>query len=409
MPADDVIVGLDIGTTKIAAVVAEVTEDERPKIVGLGIHPADGLKKGMVVNLEQSVESVIRAVQDAELMAGVKVEKVFAGISGSHIRGINSRGVINLSKSSKEITQTDVDKVIEAAKAVALPLDREIIHAIPQEFSVDDQSGIKDPIGMSGTRLEADVHIITGSVTSAQNIHKSLQRAGLEVLDLVLQPLASSYALLTPEEEESGVVLIELGGGITDMALFYDGSLRYTATIGLGGRNITNDIAIGLKTSVDKAEELKRNYGCALNGLVDSDETISVPRLGSKEPKEISRAVLSAIIEPRVEEIFNLVLKEIRKSDHAELVTSGIVLTGGGALLEGAQELAEQVFDLPVRVGSPDGVIGIEDVVSNPMHATGVGLILYGLSHPQGRRNDKNRGTFRKVYRKIKNLFGEYS
>lgn len=409
MPADDVIVGLDIGTTKIAAVVAEVTEDERPKIVGLGIHPADGLKKGMVVNLEQSVESIIRAVQDAELMAGVKVEKVFAGISGSHIRGINSRGIINLSKSSKEISQSDVDKVIEAAKAVALPLDREIIHGIPQEFSVDDQSGIKDPIGMSGTRLEADVHIITGSVTSAQNIHKSLQRAGLEVLDLVLQPLASSYALLTPEEEESGVVLIELGGGITDMALFYDGSLRYTATIGLGGRNITNDIAIGLKTSVDKAEELKRNYGCALNGLVDSDETISVPRLGSKEPKEISRAVLSAIIEPRVEEIFNLVLKEIRKSDHAELVTSGIVLTGGGALLEGAQELAEQVFDLPVRVGSPDGVIGIEDVVSNPMHATGVGLILYGLSHPQGGRNEKNRGKFRKVYRKIKNLFGEYS
>jgi len=409
MPADDVIVGLDIGTTKIAAVVAEITEDERPKIVGLGIHPADGLKKGMVTNLEQAVESVIRAVQDAELMAGVKVEKVFAGISGSHIRGISSRGIISLAKSSKEIGQADVDKVIEAAKAVALPLDREIIHAIPQEFSVDDQSGIKDPMGMSGTRLEADVYIITGSVTSAQNIHKSLQRAGLEVLDLVLQPLASSYALLTPEEEESGVVLIELGGGITDMALFYDGSLRYTATIGLGGRNITNDIAIGLKTSVDKAEELKRNYGCALNGLVDSDETISVPRLGSKEPKEISRAVLSAIIEPRVEEIFNLVLKEMRKSDHAELVTSGIVLTGGGALLEGTQELAEQVFDLPVRVGSPDGVIGIEDVVSNPMHATGVGLILYGLSHPQGRRNEKNRGKFRKVYRKIKNLFGEYS
>jgi cell division protein FtsA len=409
MPADDVIVGLDIGTTKIAAVVAEITEDERPKIVGLGIHPADGLKKGMVANLEQAVESVIRAVQDAELMAGVKVEKVFAGISGSHIRGISSRGIISLAKSSKEIGQADVDKVIEAAKAVALPLDREIIHAIPQEFSVDDQSGIKDPMGMSGTRLEADVYIITGSVTSAQNIHKSLQRAGLEVLDLVLQPLASSYALLTPEEEESGVVLIELGGGITDMALFYDGSLRYTATIGLGGRNITNDIAIGLKTSVDKAEELKRNYGCALNGLVDSDETISVPRLGSKEPKEISRAVLSAIIEPRVEEIFNLVLKEMRKSDHAELVTSGIVLTGGGALLEGTQELAEQVFDLPVRVGSPDGVIGIEDVVSNPIHATGVGLILYGLSHPQGRRNEKNRGKFRKVYRKIKNLFGEYS
>lgn len=409
MPADDVIVGLDIGTTKIAAVVAEITEDERPKIIGLGIHPADGLKKGMVVNLEQAVESVIRAVQDAELMAGVKVEKVFAGISGSHIRGISSRGIISLAKSSKEIGQADVDKVIEAAKAVALPLDREIIHAIPQEFSVDDQSGIKDPMGMSGTRLEADVYIITGSVTSAQNIHKSLKRAGLEVLDLVLQPLASSYALLTPEEEESGVVLIELGGGITDMALFYDGSLRYTATIGLGGRNITNDIAIGLKTSVDKAEELKRNYGCALNGLVDSDETISVPGLGSKEPKEISRAVLSAIIEPRVEEIFNLVLKEMRKSDHAELVTLRIVLTGGGALLEGTQELAEQVFDLPVRVGSPDGVIGIEDVVSNPMHATGVGLILYGLSHPQGRRNEKNRGKFRKVYRKIKNLFGEYS
>jgi len=403
----NLIVGLDIGTTKIAVIISELEESGPPRIVGMGTSRSEGLKRGVVINLEKTVESITKALEDAELMAGVKVNSVFAGIAGDHIRSINSRGVIALSGSGSEISSRDVERVINAARAVALPMDREIIHVLPQEYTVDDQSGIKDPIGMSGVRLEAEVHIVTGAVTSAQNIYRSVKKAGLEVCDLVLQPLASSYALLSPEEEELGVVLIDLGGGTTDIAIFHDGSIRHTAVIGLGGNNVTNDIAIGLRTPVEQAEEIKKSYGCALSGLVDSDEMIKVPGVGGREPKEISRGVLAAIIEPRAEEIFSLVLREIKKTNYSDLLVAGVVLTGGGSLMEGIIELAEQIFDMPAKKGIPQGFSGLVDLVSTPIHSTGVGLILYGLEQlkdGKSKGGSKEKGWFRRM----KNLFGQY-
>lgn len=407
MGKQNLIVGLDIGTTKIAVIISELEESGPPRIVGMGTSRSEGLKRGVVINLEKTVESITKALEDAEMMAGVKVNSVFAGIAGDHIRSINSRGVIALSGSGSDISSKDVERVINAARAVALPMDREIIHVLPQEYTVDDQSGIKDPIGMSGVRLEAEVHIVTGAVTSAQNIYRSVKKAGLEVCDLVLQPLASSYALLSPEEEELGVALIDLGGGTTDIAIFHDGSIRHTAVIGLGGNNVTNDIAIGLRTPVEQAEEIKKSYGCALSGLVDSDEMIKVPGVGGREPKEISRGVLAAIIEPRAEEIFSLVLREIKKTNYSDLLVAGVVLTGGGSLMEGMIELAEQIFDMPVKKGIPQGFSGLVDMVSTPIHSTGVGLILYGLEQlkeGKSKGGSKEKGWFRRM----KNLFGQY-
>ena len=407
MGKQNLIVGLDIGTTKIAVIISELEESGPPRIVGMGTSRSEGLKRGVVINLEKTVESITKALEDAEMMAGVKVNSVFAGIAGDHIRSINSRGVIALSGSGSDISSKDVERVINAARAVALPMDREIIHVLPQEYTVDDQSGIKDPIGMSGVRLEAEVHIVTGAVTSAQNIYRSVKKAGLEVCDLVLQPLASSYALLSPEEEELGVALIDLGGGTTDIAIFHDGSIRHTAVIGLGGNNVTNDIAIGLRTPVEQAEEIKKSYGCALSSLVDSDEMIKVPGVGGREPKEISRGVLAAIIEPRAEEIFSLVLREIKKTNYSDLLVAGVVLTGGGSLMEGMIELAEQIFDMPVKKGIPQGFSGLVDLVSTPIHSTGVGLILYGLEQlkeGKSKGGSKEKGWFRRM----KNLFGQY-
>ncbi|MCJ7577777.1 MAG: cell division protein FtsA [candidate division Zixibacteria bacterium] len=407
MGKQNLIVGLDIGTTKIAVIISELEESGPPRIVGMGTSRSEGLKRGVVINLEKTVESITKALEDAEMMAGVKVNSVFAGIAGDHIRSINSRGVIALSGSGSEISSKDVERVINAARAVALPMDREIIHVLPQEYTVDDQSGIKDPIGMSGVRLEAEVHIVTGAVTSAQNIYRSVKKAGLEVCDLVLQPLASSYALLSPEEEELGVALIDLGGGTTDIAIFHDGSIRHTAVIGLGGNNVTNDIAIGLRTPVEQAEEIKKSYGCALSSLVDSDEMIKVPGVGGRGPKEISRGVLAAIIEPRAEEIFSLVLREIKKTNYSDLLVAGVVLTGGGSLMEGMIELAEQIFDMPAKKGIPQGFSGLVDLVSTPIHSTGVGLILYGLEQlkdGKSKGGSKEKGWFRRM----KNLFGQY-
>ena len=408
MSREKLVVGLDIGTTKIAALVAEQNQSDKLKLVGFGTHPSEGLRKGVVVNLEKTVDSIIGAIQDAELMVGEKIDSVYAGIAGDHIKGINSRGVIAVKGSDSEISPADVDRVVDAARAVAIPLDREIIHVLPQEFIVDDQSGIKDPVGMSGVRLEADVHIVTGAIISAQNIYKSIRRAGLEVKDLILQPLASSYALLNPEEEELGVLLIDLGGGTTDIALFYDGCLRHTAVIGLGGKNITNDIAIGLRTPVDQAEILKKNSGCALARLVDPNEMIEVPGVGGRKPKEISRSVLASIIEPRVEEIYSLVLKEIRRTEFADCLSAGIVLTGGGSLMQGMAELAEQVFDMPAKVGCPAGIEGLDHIISNPMHATGVGLLLWGLRKPEEKRNKKEKNVVKRIIYWIKNWLGEY-
>ncbi len=407
MGKEDLIVGLDIGTTKIAVIISELEESGELKIVGIGTSRSEGLKRGVVINLEKTVESIVKAVEDAEMMAGVKAYSVFAGIAGDHIRSINSRGVIAISRSGNEILPSDVERVINAAKTVALPADREIIHVLPQEYTLDDQSGIKDPIGMAGARLEAEVHIVTGAVTSAQNIYRSVKRAGLEVCDLVLQPLASSYGLLSAEEEELGVALVDLGGGTTDIAIFHDGSIRHTAVIGVGGKNVTNDIAIGLRTSVEQAEEIKKSYGCALSGLVDSDDMIKVPGVGGREPKEISRSVLAAIIEPRAEEILSLVLREMKKTNYSDLLATGVVLTGGGSLMEGMADLAEQIFDMPVKKGVPQGFTGLVDVVSTPVHSTGVGLVLYGLEQLQ---NGRSRGGAKEKgwFRRMKNLFSQY-
>jgi len=409
MGKDNVVVGLDIGTTKIGAVIGEVDEEGKVKIIGLGTAPAEGLKRGVVVNLEQTVNSIIKAVQDAELMAGVKAESIYAGIAGDHIRSINSRGVIAVTRQDHEITQSEIERAIEAAKTVAIPMDREIIHVLPQEFTVDDQSGIKDPRGMGGTRLEVEVHIVTGSVTSTQNIHRSVKRAGYELLDLVLEPLAESQALLTPEEIESGVVLIDIGGGTTNLAIFYDGCIRHTAVISLGGRNVTNDLAIGLRTPVEQAEELKKSYGCALASLTDPEEMIKVPGVGAREPREVSRSILAAIIEPRMEEIFSLALRELKKTSFSDILATGVVLTGGGSLLEGTEDLAEQVFDMPVKKGEVKGVSGLLDIAANPVNTTGIGLVLYGLRNYQGKfRKGANGRLFNRVANRVKNFFGEY-
>jgi cell division protein FtsA len=372
-------VGLDIGTTKISAIIAEKERTGEVKIVGVGVAPSDGLRRGVVVNLERTVASITAAVEEAERMAGVEVSGVFAGIAGDHIRSINSRGVIAVSGRDSEISAADVDRVIEAAKAVAIPADREIIHVIPQGYIVDDQDGVKDPVGMSGVRLEAEIHIITGAVASARNICRSIQKSGMRVRDLILEPLASAQAVLGPDEKEMGVVLLDIGGGTTDVAVFYEGSIRHTCIVPLGGANVTSDIAIGLRTPIDRAEELKIQHGSALASLVEASRHITVPGVGGRGDKQISRHTLASIIEPRLEEIFQLANREVKKHHYAELLGAGVVLTGGTSLMEGAVELAEQVFQMPVRRGVPTGLTGLAENVRDPRHSTGVGLILHGL------------------------------
>lgn len=404
------IVGLDLGTTKIAAIIAEMGDDGEVKIIGVGTSPSEGLRRGVVVNLDKTVNSIVKAVQEAELMAGIEVESVFAGIAGDHIRSINSRGVIAVSRKGNEITDADIARVIDQAQAVSIPMDREIIHVIPQEFIVDEQTGIKDPVGMAGVRLEAEVHIVTGAVTSAQNIYKSIERAGLRVRDLVLQPLAASYAVLDPEEKELGVALLDVGGGTTDIALFFEGSIQQTAVIALGGNNVTNDIAIGLRTPTTQAEMLKKRYGCALSSLVDGRDTIRVPGVGGRAEREVSRQVLSAIIEPRMEEIFSLTQREIKKTEYADLLAAGIVLTGGSARMEGMAQLAEQVFDLPVKIGVPQGVGGLTDSIRDPIHATGVGLVLYGSEdrHGDGFAGVSEANLFEKITQRMRRWWGDF-
>jgi len=379
MSDNDFIVGLDIGTTKIAVVIAEVSANKNLNIIGVGTHPSDGLRRGVVVNLDKTVRSILKAAKSAELMAGIEIESVYAGICGDHIRSLNSRGVVAVSRNGNEILNEDIDRAIDAAKALSLPMDREIIHIIPQEYIVDDQDGIKDPIGMSGIRLEVDAHIVTAAVTSAQNIYKSVHRAGFKIKDLVLQPLASSYAALGDDERELGVGLIDVGGGTTDVAIFFEGSIRHTAVIGLGGKNVTNDIALGLRTPIDQAEKIKLNYGCAFIKKVPKDEFVQVPGIGGRQPREVSNSVISSIVQPRMEEIFYLALREIKKSDYMDLLTAGVVVTGGCALLDGTVELAEQIFDMPVKIGDPIGFGGLVEVAESPIFATGVGLTIYGL------------------------------
>ncbi|RLA96041.1 MAG: cell division protein FtsA, partial [Deltaproteobacteria bacterium] len=389
----------------ICVLVAEPTP-RGLDVIGVGTHPSHGLRKGVVVNIDASVNSIRRAVEEAELMAGCEIASVYVGIAGGHIKGINSEGVVALK--SKEVTEADIRRVIDAAKAVAIPMDREVIHIVPQEYIVDGQDGIKDPLGMSGVRLEVKVHIVTGAVTSAQNLIKCANRAGLAVNDIVLQQLASSLAALTPQEKELGVALVDVGGGTTDIAIFHRGSIKHTAVLSLAGDQITNDIAIGLRTPIEEAEKIKKKYGCALTSVVPKEDKIEVPMVGDRGGRIVSRALLAEIIEPRVEEIFTLVQKEIASSGFQRLIASGVVLTGGTALLEGVVELAEQIFDLPVRRGYPQGVGGLVDIVRNPIFATAVGLVLYGQKGKKGDFPPHEENIFDKVTRRMKEWFKEF-
>ncbi len=384
----DLIVGLDIGTSKVVAIVGEITDSDKIEIIGIGSHPSKGLKKGVVVNIESTVQSIQRAVEEAELMAGCEIHAVYAGIAGSHIRSLNSHGIVAIRDS--EIVASDVDRVIDAARAVAIPADQKILHILPQEFIIDNQDGIKEPIGMSGVRLEAKVHMVTGAVSAAQNIIKCVRRCGLEVDDVILEQLASSYSVLMDDEKELGVCLVDIGGGTTDIAVFTDGSIRHTAVIPIAGDQVTNDIAVALRTPTQYAEEIKIKYGCALTQLASPEETIEVPSVGDRPARRLARQTLAEVVEPRYEELFILIQAELRRSGFDDLIAAGVVLTGGTSKMEGVIELAEEIFHTPVRLGVPQYVEGLVDVVRNPIHATGVGLLLYG--HTQRHVKNPNLG-----------------
>ncbi|BDV00903.1 cell division protein FtsA [Thermodesulfomicrobium sp. WS] len=408
MAKSEMIVGLDIGTTKICAVVGEV-DGEGVNIVGIGTSPSTGLRKGVVVNIEQTVQSIKRALEEAELMAGCEIRSVYAGIAGSHIKGFNSHGVIAVK--GGEVTARDIERVLDAAKAVAIPLDREVIHILPQEYIVDDQTGIIDPLGMAGVRLEVKVHIVTGAVTSAQNIVKSCHKSGLDVEDIVLEALASSKAVLTDEEREIGVALVDIGGGTSDIIIFHGNSIKHTGAVPLGGANLTNDIAFGLRTPTQAAERIKVRYGCALAELVHEDDIIEVPSVGGREPRRLSRQVLAEICEPRMEEMLMLVDQELVRSGYKHLIGAGVVLTGGASRIEGIQELSERIFNLPTRTASPMGVGGLRDVVDNPMYATAVGLLLYGAEqHGQEHRiRIRDTNVFHTILSRMKKWFADIS
>ncbi len=393
----NLLVGLDIGTSKVAAVVGEYKVDSAIEVVGIGIAPSKGLKKGVVVNLESTVQSIQRAVEEAELMAGCQIKSVFAGIAGSHIKSLNSHGIVAIK--DKEVSQQDIERVIDSARAVAIPTDQKILHILPQEFVIDQQEGIKEPIGMSGIRLEAKVHMVTGSVSAAQNIIKCIRRCDLDVEDIVLEQLASCTSVLSEDEKELGVCLIDIGGGTTDLAIFSDGAIRHTAVIPIAGDQVTNDIAVALRTPTKNAEEIKKQYARALTQLADAQEVIDVPSIGDRQPRKISAQNLAEIIEPRYEELMLLVQAELRRSGFEELIAAGIVLTGGSSKVQGLVDLAEEIFHMPVRIGFPLQVSGLTDVVQNPVYSTGVGLLMYGKEH-HGRGDglgDESGGIFAKM------------
>ncbi len=406
MAKPELIVGLDLGTTKISAVVGEMTPDG-VDIVGIGTSPSTGLRKGVVVNIEQTVQSIKKALEEAELMAGCEIRSVYAGIAGSHIKGFNSHGVIAVK--GGEVGSRDIERVLDAAKAVAIPLDREVIHILPQEYIVDDQRGIADPLGMAGVRLEVKVHIVTGAVSSAQNIVRSCHRSGLDVADIALESLASSKAVLTDEEREIGVALVDIGGGTTDVAIFSNDSIKHTGVIAIGGANLTNDIAFGLRTPMVAAEKIKIKYGCALADIIQEDEIIEVPSVGGRANRRLSRQVLAEICEPRMEELFVLVDQELIRSEFKNSIGAGVVLTGGASLIAGAQDLAEQIFNMPVRIGYPRKVGGLKDVVNNPMFATAVGVLIYGAEKESAEKSfrirDKN--MFNRILNKMRKWFAD--
>ena len=400
----NLIIGLDVGTSKIAALVGEVGPDNSIEVIGIGTQPSRGLKKGVVVNIESTVQSIQRAVEEAELMAGCEIRSVFAGIAGSHVRSLNSHGVVAIR--DREVSDVDVQHVVDAAKAVAIPADQKILHVLPQEFIIDGQEGIRDPIGMSGVRLEAKVHIVTGAESAAQNIEKCIQRCGLEVEDVVLEQLASSFAVLTEDEKELGVCIIDIGGGTTDLAVFSQGAIRHTAVIPIAGDQVTNDIAVSMRTPTQYAEDIKVRYACALSQLANPDESIEVPSVGDRPARRLARQTLAEVVEPRYEELFGLAREELRRSGFEEIIASGIVLTGGSAKMEGAIELAEEVFHVPVRLGLPQHIKGLSDVVRNPIYSTGAGLLLYARDNAlAGNRGKSIAGNARSMAERMKNWF----
>ena len=398
----NLIVGLDVGTSKVAAIVGEINNEGNLEIVGLGTAPSKGMKKGVVVNIEATTRSIQRAVEEAELMSGCRIHSVHAGISGSHVRSINSHGIVAVR--SKEVTEADVDRVIDAACAVAIPADQKILHVLPQEFAVDDQEGIQEPVGMSGVRLEAKVHIVTGAVTAAQNIRKCVDRCGIEVSKLSLEQLASAYAVLAEDEKDLGICMVDIGGGTSDIAVFVGGSIRHTAVIPIAGDQVTNDIAVALRTPTQHAEMIKVKYGCALPEMLAGDDQIEVPSVGERPARRLSRHTLAEVIKPRYEELFMLIHKELIRSGFDELVAGGIVLTGGSAKMEGVVELAEEVFHMPVRLGIPHNVSGLADVVQNPVHATGVGLLRFQIRNQAAYEFERDSGVAQ-LWTRMKNWF----
>ncbi len=400
----NLIVALDIGTSKVVAIVGEVNAEGGIEIIGIGSHPSRGLKKGVVVNIESTVQSIQRAVEEAELMAGCQIHSVHAGIAGSHIKSLNSHGIVAIR--DKEVTHGDVERVIDAARAVAIPADQKILHVLPQEFIIDNQEGIREPVGMSGVRLEAKVHLVTGAVSAAQNIIKCVRRCGLEVDDIILEQLASSYAVLSEDEKELGVCLVDIGGGTTDIAVFSEGAIRHTAVIPIAGDQVTNDIAVAMRTPSQYAEDIKIKYACALTQLANADESIEVPSVGDRPARRLARQTLAEVVEPRYEELFTLVQAELRRSGFEDICAAGVVLTGGTAKMEGAVELAEEIFHMPVRLGMPQGMAGLADVVRNPIYATGVGLLLFGQhNRGGGLREISAQGNLKSVVQRMKSWF----
>jgi cell division protein FtsA len=404
------VVGLDVGTTKICAVIGRPKPGGGLDVIGVGSAPSRGLRRGVVVNIDSTVEAIKQAVADAEQMAGIDVSRVWAGVAGGHIRSLNSRGVVAISGRDREVSAADVERAVEAARAINVPQDREIIHVLPQTFAVDDADGVREPIGMSGVRLEVEVHIVTAAVTSVQNVVRAVNRAGLTVQDVVLEPIASAEAVLFPDEKELGVVLIDIGGGTTDMALFRDGAIWHTAIIPLGGDHITNDVAVGLRTPMADAEDLKKRFGCAVTAMVPAEETVDVPSVGGRKARQLSRQVLSEIIQPRVEEIITLVARELTRAGFQDAATAGIVVTGGTSIMEGIPELAEAIFDQPVRRGVPGDIGGLADVVRSPIHATAVGLALHGARRPAGvgaQLDPTDNAFLARIGRRLAGWFGE--
>ncbi|ABC32528.1 cell division protein FtsA [Hahella chejuensis KCTC 2396] len=400
----NMIVGLDIGTSKVVAIVGQRNQEGAIEVVGIGSHPSRGLKRGVVVNIETTVQAIQRAVEEAELMAGCRIHSVYAGIAGSHIRSMNSHGIVAVR--DREVVQADLERVLDAAQAVAIPADQRVLHVVPQEYVIDNQEGVKEPVGMSGVRLEAKVHLVTCAVNAYQNIEKCVKRCGLEVDEIILEQLASSYAVLTDDEKELGVCVVDIGGGTTDIAIFTGGSIRHTAVIPIAGDQVTNDIAMALRTPTQNAEEIKIKYACALTQLAGADETIKVPGVGDRPSRDLSRQSLAEVVEPRYEELFTLIQSELRRSGYEDLIAAGVVLTGGTSSMEGVVELAEEIFHMPVRLAVPQWVTGLSDVVSNPMYSTAVGLLLYGFKQQELGRGAQHRGEpAENLFQRLKNWF----